>query len=123
MTNLVWGIGPSAASTSRITPSTIDRIRSTSAPKSAWPGVSTMLMWVPCHSTDVHLARMVIPRSCSRSFESIDPFFHALIVAEGPGLAEQLIDEGRLAVIDVGDDRHVTEAHFKFLVFGFRGRP
>ena len=47
VTNLVCGIGPSAASTSRITPSTIDRMRSTSAPKSAWPGVSTMLMCVP----------------------------------------------------------------------------
>ena len=71
VTNLVCGIGPSAASTSRMTPSTIDRIRSTSAPKSAWPGVSTMLMWVPCQSTDVHLARMVMPRSFSRSVESI----------------------------------------------------
>ena len=75
VTNLVCGIGPSAESTSRMTPSTIDRMRSTSAPKSAWPGVSTMLIWVvspSCsHSTEVHLARMVIPRSFSRSFESI----------------------------------------------------
>src|SRR3546814_4819720 len=38
-------------------PSTMLRIRSTSAPKSAWPGVSTMLMRWPCHSTLVHLAR------------------------------------------------------------------
>ena len=35
--------GPSEASTSRSTPSTIVRPRSTSPPKSAWPGVSTML--------------------------------------------------------------------------------
>ena len=52
-------------------------MRSTSPPKSAWPGVSTMLIRVSSpvvgcsHSTDVHLARMVIPRSFSRSFESI----------------------------------------------------
>ena len=46
VTNLVCGIGPSAASTSRITPSTMTRMRSTSPPKSAWPGVSTMLMRV-----------------------------------------------------------------------------
>jgi hypothetical protein len=26
-------------------------------------------------------------------------------------LAEELVDKGRLAVIDVGDDRHVTELH------------
>ena len=35
--------------------------------------------------------------------------FDALVVAEGAGLAEQLVDEGGLAVIDVGDDRHVAE--------------
>jgi len=40
------------------------------------------------------------------------PLFHALIVAECAGLAEQLVNEGRLAVIDVGDDRHVAQAAF-----------
>ena len=45
--------------------------RSTSPPKSAWPGVSTMLMRVPFHVTAVHLLRIVMPRSRSRSFESI----------------------------------------------------
>jgi hypothetical protein len=70
-TNLVWGSAPSAASTSTTQPSTIDRMRSTSPPKSAWPGVSTMLMRVPRHCTEVHLARMVMPRSRSRSLESI----------------------------------------------------
>ena len=57
------GIGPSAASTSTIAPSTMLRMRSTSPPKSAWPGVSTMLMRTPCQTTDVHLARIVMPRS------------------------------------------------------------
>ena len=42
-TKRVWGSGPSEASTSSITPSTIVRPRSTSPPKSAWPGVSTRL--------------------------------------------------------------------------------
>ena len=50
-TNLVCGIGPSAASTSTQAPSTMLRMRSTSPPKSAWPGVSTMLMRVSCQST------------------------------------------------------------------------
>jgi hypothetical protein len=45
-TKRVWGRGPSEASTSRSTPSTIVRIRSTSEPKSRCPGVSTMLMIV-----------------------------------------------------------------------------
>ena len=45
--------------------------RSTSPPKSAWPGVSTMLMRVPFQVTAVHFDRMVMPRSRSRSFESI----------------------------------------------------
>ena len=44
VTKRVWGIGPSTASTSSSTESTIDSTRSTSPPKSAWPGVSTMLM-------------------------------------------------------------------------------
>src|SRR5260221_9961676 len=71
VTNLVCGSGPSAASTSTTTPSTIDRMRSTSPPKSAWPGVSTMLRRTSFHTTEVHLARIVMPRSRSRSFESI----------------------------------------------------
>ncbi len=70
-TNLVCGMGPSAASTSTIAPSTIDRMRSTSPPKSAWPGVSTMLMRMSFQTTEVALARMVMPRSRSRSLESI----------------------------------------------------
>jgi hypothetical protein len=37
--------------------------------------------------------------------------FDTLVVAEGAGLAEELIDQRRLAVIDVRDDRHVAEAH------------
>ena len=46
-TNLVCGIGPSAASTINNAPSTIPNTRSTSPPKSAWPGVSTTLIFVP----------------------------------------------------------------------------
>ena len=75
-TKRVCGSGPSEASTSRTTPSTIDRPRSTSPPKSAWPGVSTMLTTtgLPFSSARwiaVFFARMVIPRSRSRSIESM----------------------------------------------------
>ena len=69
-TNLVCGSGPSAASQSTMAPSTMERMRSTSPPKSAWPGVSTMLILTPFHSTAVDLARMVMPRSRSRSLRS-----------------------------------------------------
>lgn len=44
-TNRVWGIGPSTASTSSNTPSTMFKTRSTSPPKSACPGVSTILIF------------------------------------------------------------------------------
>ena len=46
-TNRVWGMGPSKASTSSSTPPTIFSTRSTSPEKSAWPGVSTMLILTP----------------------------------------------------------------------------
>ena len=46
-TNRVCGIGPSAASTSTSAPSAIRSTRSTSPPKSAWPGVSMMLIFTP----------------------------------------------------------------------------
>src|SRR5437868_2302598 len=69
-TNRVCGSGPSLASTSRRTPSTIVSPRSTSPPKSACPGVSTMLSFTPPTRTAVFLARMVMPFSRSRSIES-----------------------------------------------------
>src|SRR5213076_2813993 len=48
-----------------------DSTRSTSPPKSACPGVSTMLMRVPPYSMAQFLARMVMPRSRSMSLESM----------------------------------------------------
>ncbi len=76
-TKRVCGSGPSEASTSSTTASTIDRPRSTSPPKSAWPGVSMMLIVMTSppslgwYFTAVFLARIVMPFSRSRSFESI----------------------------------------------------
>src|SRR5439155_371704 len=70
-TNRVCGSGPSAASTRRSTPSTSVSVRSTSEPKSAWPGVSTMLMWTPRYAMAVFLAMIVMPFSRSRSIESM----------------------------------------------------
>src|SRR3954447_24894129 len=69
-TKRVCGSGPSEASTRSSTPSTIVSPRSTSPPKSAWPGVSTMLIFTSPRWTAVFLARIVIPFSRSRSIES-----------------------------------------------------
>ena len=70
-TNLVCGIGPSAESTSKITPSAIPSTLSTSPPKSACPGVSIILILISPQGIDVGLAKIVIPLSFSRSPESI----------------------------------------------------
>ena len=126
-TNLVCGITPSSASTSSRQPSTMPRMRSTSPPKSAWPGVSMMLMRVspasPCQSTEVHLARMVMPRSRSWSLESMARSTVRLVGAEGARLGEQLVDQGGLAVVDVGDDGDVSEVHFSRGERSGGGRP
>jgi hypothetical protein len=87
------------------------RIRSTSPPKSAWPGVSTMLMRVPFHSTEVALARMVIPRSRSRSLLNPSRARPRPGCAEGAGLLQELVHERGLAVVDMGDDRDVAQVH------------
>ena len=70
-TYFVCGIGPSKASTRSKTPSTMLRTRSTSPPKSACPGVSTMLIFTPSCMTEVFLDKIVIPRSRSISPESM----------------------------------------------------
>ena len=36
---------------------------------------------------------------------------HLLVVAERAGLAQQLVDQGGLAVVDMGDDRDVANLH------------
>ena len=76
VTKVVCGIGPSTASTSKTTESTIESTRSTSPPKSACPGVSTMFIRQSVASgafqrIAVFFARMVIPRSFSISPLSI----------------------------------------------------
>ena len=109
VTNRVCGIGPSTASTSSSTPSTIDSTRSTSPPKSACPGVSTMLMRQSRQLIAVFFARIVMPRSFSRSFESMARSGMTDARIERAGLTQQLIDERGLAVIHVRDDRDVSQ--------------
>jgi tryptophanyl-tRNA synthetase len=70
-TNRVWGMGPSMESTNKITVSTVFMILSTSDEKSAWPGVSTILIFISLYMTEQFLEYMVIPLSLSKSLESI----------------------------------------------------
>ena len=70
-TKRVCGITPSTASTTSSTPSTSPSTRSTSPPKSEWPGVSTSWMRTPSNSIEVTLERIVMPRSRSRSPQSM----------------------------------------------------
>jgi len=55
-----------------------------------------MLIRVPFHSTDVGLAKIVMPRSRSRV---------------GAGLFKQFVHEGCFAVVNVGDDGDIAEFH------------
>ena len=71
-TNFVWGIGPSEASTNKITPSAMPKTLSTSPPKSACPGVSIIFSVIPFQSIEVGLAKIVMPLSFSRSPVSIN---------------------------------------------------
>ena len=38
-------------------------------------------------------------------------FGNALVVSEGAGLLQKLVDEGGFAMVDVRDDRDITEVH------------
>ena len=74
-----------------------------------------MLMWRRrCHSTDGALGEDGDPALFLEVVRIHRPLFDALVVAEGARLAEELVDEGRLAVIDVRDDRHVAQVHLDF---------
>src|SRR3989449_2518344 len=111
-TNRVCGIGPSAASTSSKKPSTMRRIRSTSPPKSAWPGVSTMLILVSPPQPPAHGRVLREDRDAALPLERVrveHPLVHLLVGTEHAGLAEHLIHQRRLTVVDVGDDGDVAE--------------
>ena len=108
-TKRVCGSGPSDASTSSSTPSTIDR---PALHLAAEVGVARGV-----DDVDLHVAvgdRRVLgeDRDALLALEVHrvhDAVGHVLVGAEGAGLPEHLVDERGLAVIDVGDDRHVAE--------------
>ena len=106
MTKRVCGMGPSAASTSNNTPFTILSTRSTSPPKSAWPGVSIIFIL----TRDNERCVLCEDRDAAFAFEAVGnhhSLFNDLIFPECSALPEHLIHERRLAVVDVRDDCHV----------------
>ena len=80
----VCGSGPRWRRRAATTPSTMDSPRSTSPPKSEWPGVSMMLSWPARGLMAVFLARMVMPFSRSRSLESHHALGDVGVGAETP---------------------------------------
>ena len=91
-----------------MTPLTIFKIRSTSPPKSAWPGVSTMLIFTSPYWMAVFLARMVMPRSLLQVAGVHHPVLDLLVGPKGAALFQHLVDEGGFAVVDVGDDGNIA---------------
>ena len=92
-TKRVCGMQPSNASTSSTTPSTSCKIRSTSPPKSACPGVSTMLILILLYITvGIHHALL-----------------HRFVLAEYAALTQQLVNQCGLAVVNVGDNRDISQ--------------
>ena len=74
------------------------------------------------HWTEAALARIVMPRSRSWSLESMTRSTSVLVGAEDAGGAQHGVDQGGLAVVDVGDEREVAKgcAHCGRLRFATR---
>ena len=61
--------------------------------------------------TDVFLARMVMPRSRSSSFESMMRSTWVFVGAKGAALLQHGVDQRRLAVVNVRDDGDIANAY------------
>ena len=112
-TNRVCGSGPSAASTSTNAPSAIFRMRSTSPPKSAWPG---RVDQVDLHIADADAAVLGQDGDAAFAFLVVGVHDQAVLPAdelvellgtEQARLPEHLVDERGFAVVNVGNDRDV----------------
>ena len=87
------------------------RMRSTSPPKSACPGVSTMLILV---SRPAHRQVLGQDGDAPLALQRVGvhhPLLHLLVLAEGARLAQHVVDQRRLAVVDVGDDGDIANRH------------
>ena len=83
--------------------------RSTSPPKSACPGVSTMFKVTP---SQLHRRVLGENRDPLLTLEIVGvhhPVGDRLVGAERTGLLQERVDERRLAVVDVRDDGDVAQ--------------
>ena len=114
-TKRVCGMGPSAASTSSRQPSAMDRTRSTSPPKSAWPGVSMMLIFVSPFQVDGGVLGEDRDPALSLQVVGVQDAAPGPPGSRGRGPpAEHLVHQRGLAVVDVGNDGDVAEVHGVF---------
>jgi hypothetical protein len=108
-TKRVCGMTPSTASTSSSTPSTMFSTRSTSPPKSAWPGVSTMLILTPPVADRGVLRQDGDPALALQVVGVHHALRHLPLGGSAPVWRSMAIDQRRLAVVDVRDDRDVAD--------------
>jgi hypothetical protein len=122
-TNRVCGSGPSLASTSRT--DAVDHAEAAldlatevgvAGGVDHVDGDRAVAAWTPLYETAVFLARIVMPFSRSRSLESIARSSRCSWAAEGVRLAEHGVDQSGLAMVDVGDDRHVAQVGFRVAI-------
>ena len=85
------------------------RPRSTSPPKSAWPGVSMMFIFTPLWSDRGVLGQDGDALLALEVARVHDPFVDRLVGPECAGLPQHGVDQGGLAVVDVGHDGHVAD--------------
>jgi len=84
------------------------RLRSTSPPKSAWPGVSTILSRIPSNRRS--LLRQDSDALLALQVAGIhDPLDDDLVGPERTRLTQHRVDQGGLAVVDMGDDGDVPD--------------
>ena len=91
-----------------MTPLTILRMRSTSPPKSAWPGVSTMLILVS-PIVDGGVLRKNGDAALTLKVVGVHHAIHDLLIfTVDAALLEHLVDQRGLAVVDVRDNGDVA---------------
>ncbi len=91
-----------------MTPSTIFRARSTSPPKSLWPGVSTILIFDVVIKDGGVLGENCDAALALQFVRVHDPFDVMLVGAKRAALLQHGVDQRGLAVVDVRDDGDIA---------------
>ena len=100
---------PCAASTTSTAPSHACSERETSYVKSTWPGVSIRLSSWPFHC-DAHGLRLDRDPALALELHRVEELVPHLALGDGLRELQNPVGEGRLAMVDVRDDREVADA-------------